>query len=64
MVGLLGVGQLRTMPVSLVVLPVAEPVLLRLQIHRSKVEGTIVGDEALEALVVMAREIVDAEASE
>ena len=51
------------MPVGLVVLPVAEPVLLCLQIHGGEIEGTIVRDEALEALVVVACEVVDAEAS-
>ena len=63
MVGLLGVGHLRTVPVGLVVLPVREPVLFRLQIHRSEVEGTVVGDEGLEALLVDTCQIIDAEAA-
>ena len=63
-IGLLGIGQLRTMPISLVVLPVREPVLFCLEIHRCKVEGTIMRDESLEALVMMTCEIIDGETSE
>ena len=64
MVVFFGVGHLRTMPVGLVIFPVGEPVLLCLQIHRSKVECSIVGDESLEAFVVMPCEVVDRETSE
>ena len=51
-------------PVGIVVLPVGEPVLFGIRIHRLEVEGTIVGDEALEALVVVTCQIVYGEASE
>ena len=64
MVCLLGVGQLRTMPVCLVVLPIGEPVLFCLSIHGCQIESTIVGDESLEALFVDTSQIVNAETSE
>ena len=64
LVGLTGVGCLVFVPVGIVVFPVAEPVLLGLGVHGLEVEGTVVGDEALEALVVMASEEIDGEAAE
>ena len=64
MIGLLGVRQLRTMPVSLVVFPVREPVLLCLKIHRSQIESSVVSNECLEALLMMTCEIVHAKTSE
>ena len=60
----LGVVCLVAVPVGILILPVREPSLLCVGVHRLKVEGTVVGDERLEALVVMAGEIVDREASE
>jgi hypothetical protein len=52
------------MPVSLVVLPVGEPVLLCFQVHGSKVKGTIVRDKSLETLVVMTSKVVDGKTAE
>ena len=63
-VGALGVGRLVAVPKGVVVLPVGEPVLLGLGVHGFEVEGSVVRDEALEALVVVAGEVVDAEAAE
>ena len=63
-VGAVGIGGAVFVPVSIVVLPVGEPVLLSLGVHGFEVEGTVVGDEALEALVVVAGEVVDAESAE
>ena len=64
LVGLAGVGRLVFVPISIVVLPVGEPHLLGVGIHRLEVEGSVVGDEALEALLVMSGKIVDAESTE
>ena len=50
-------------PVSIIVLPVREPVLFCLGVHSFEIEGTIVSDKALEALVVMAGQIVNREAA-
>ena len=63
-VGLAGVGGLVFVPEGIVVLPVGEPVLLGLRVHSLEVEGAVVGDEALEALVVVAGQVVHAEAAE
>ena len=51
-VGLLGTWHLRTVPVGLIIFPVAEPVLFRLQVHSCQIEGTVVGNESLEALLM------------
>ena len=57
------VGEI-LVPVSVVVLPVGEPCLLGVGVHRLEVEGSVVSDECLEALVVVACEVVDREAAE
>ena len=64
LVGAFGVGREVFVPVGIIILPVAEPVLLSIGIHRLEVEGTVVGDKGLEAFVVMAGKVVDREASE
>ena len=51
-------------PVSVVILPVAEPCFLGIGIHRFEVEGTVVGDETLEASLVVSGKIIYAEATE
>ena len=51
-------------PVSVFILPVGEPSLLGVGVHRLKVEGTVVGNESLEALVVVAGKIVNRESAE
>ena len=57
-VGRIGIGLLRTgglvlVPISIVVLPVGEPVLFCLGVHGFQIESAIVGYEALETLVVV-----------
>ena len=63
-VGACGIGCLILIPESIVIFPVREEYLLCIRVHRLQVEGTIVRDESLEALVVMTRQIVNAESSE
>ena len=64
LIGLAGVRRLILVPIGIVVLPVREEHLLGVGIHGLEVEGTVMGDEALEALIVMASEVIDAETSE
>ena len=58
-------GSLRGVfiPISIVILPVGEPRLLRVGVHRLEVESTVMSDEALEALVVVSGKIIDGEAA-
>ena len=63
-VGTLSVGRHVLIPVSIIILPVREPVLLGISIHRLEVESTVVSDETFEALVVMTGKIVNREATE
>ena len=62
-VGLAGIGSLVFVPEGVVILPIAKPCLLGVGVHRLKVECTIVRDEALEALVVIAGKPIYAESS-
>jgi hypothetical protein len=64
LVGLLGVGTLVLVPVSILVFPVREPSLLCIGVHALQVESTIVREECLETLVVMTGEIVYRETTE
>ena len=51
-------------PVGIIVLPVREPGLLGVGVHRLKVEGTVVGDERLETLVVVRGKVINGETTE
>ena len=64
LVGLVSIGGTVLVPIGIVVLPVGEPVLLGLGVHGFKIESTVMGDETLEALVVMTGEIIDGESTE
>ena len=64
LVGLTCIVCLVLVPVSVVVFPVGEPILLGLGVHCFEVESTVMSYETLEALVVMTCEIVHAEATE
>ena len=63
-IGALGTVGLYILPIGVVILPVREPCLLRICIHRLKVECSVVCNECLETLVVMACKIVYRETSE
>ena len=63
LVGLSGACRLVFVPVSIVVLPVGEPVLLSLGVHCLEVEGAVMRNEALEATFVMTCQIVNREAA-
>ena len=63
-VGALGIGTHVLVPESVLIFPVAEPCLLSVGVHGFEVEGTIVGNEALEALVVVSGKIIYAESTE
>ena len=58
LVSLLGVGTLILVPVSIFILPVAEPSLLGIGVHALQIESTVVGEECLETLVVVTGEII------
>jgi len=58
LVSLLGVGTLILVPVSILILPVAEPSLLGIGVHALQIESSVVGEERLETLVVVTGEII------
>ena len=63
-IGAPGSFRLVLVPVSIVILPVAEPRLLGIGVHALEVEGTVVCNEALETSVVDACQIIDGESAE
>ena len=63
-ISLTGICRLVLVPISIVILPVAEPVFFSLGVHRLQVECSIVSNEALEPFVVMAGKIIHAETTE
>ena len=58
LVSLLGIGGLVLVPICVIILPVGEPSLLGVGVHALQVEGTIVREECLEALVVMTGKVI------